>query len=287
MSVLKRLKNDLFDFVGRIMRHDVWGMAGQTAFFLMLAIFPLLLFLVSVLNQANFSLSYESLCLFLPANIANLVVQIGKMAPTEGNWPMWSVLMSLWAASAGVWALMRGVHRAYRQRGIERPIRARLLSLAFTFGFAVAIALSLALNVFSRNVTNYITYQLGTGSFVMETPIRRLIMLGFIFLFLTLLYWLTPGVGGRISKHMVGAAVAAGLWLAASALYEAYMTRYDRFSSDLYGSIGAFLGFLLWLFILCIIVLFGAEINAFLRDRAARKHGTAVEDKTQSSIPQP
>lgn len=267
---MKSFLRDVVLLIRRVIRHDIWGLSAQTAFFLMLSVFPLLMFLVSLLNQANISLSYDALILFLPADIANLVLEIGKLAPSEGNWPLWSVILSTWSASAGIWAMMRGIHRAYRQKRMSSPIRYRLLSLLFTFAFGVVLLLSLLLTIFGRNVADYITYQLGTESFVLTPPIRRMIMFGVLFVFLSALYTLTPGVGGRFKSHMPGALCAAAGWILSSLVYEAYINNFSKYTT-IYGSIGAFLGLMIWLLIICIIVLFGAELNAYLRDKAAKQ----------------
>jgi len=257
----------VFELSARVMKHDVWGLSGQTAFFLVLAIFPLLLFLVSVLNQAEVGMNKDALNLFLPKDITSIVVSIKGMAPVRGSWQLVSAVISLWAASAGVWAMMRGIHKAYNNTPIQKPIRNRVLSLLFTVGIALAIVLSLGLIVLSDNIILYLTKHLQVEPFIMETPIRKMIMLLFLFVFLTLMYWMTPGTGRKITGHMTGALTAGVLWLAVSSLYELYMTHYNKFSANIYGSIGAFMGLLLWLFILCLIILFGAEVNAYLQDR--------------------
>ena len=258
----QKIGTQLVLLVHRVVIHDVFSRAAKTAFYLMLSLFPLLLFLVSVLNQAQISLDMDSLTLFLPRDMAALVLEIGKLAPSQGNWPLLSALASTWSASAGVWALMLGTYQAYRQDKMKSPIRYRLLALLITFGFAVAIAVSLALSIFGTYLADFITFQLGTESFVLSTPIRRLVTLGFIFLFLTLFYTVTPGNGKGIKRHMPGALTAAAGWIVSSWGYEIYMTNFSNFTV-IYGSIGAFWGFMIWVFLLSVIVLIGAEINAF------------------------
>ena len=262
----------LFRLVKRIADHEVLPLAAQTAFYLMLSLMPLLLFLVSILNQADIRLDYEDLRLFLPHDMANLVLEIGKMAPPRGGWTLVSLVGSAWSASAGVWALMRGIHRAYQRANIPNPVKNRLLTIVFTAGFAVSIVISLALGVFGNALSDFLEHGLG-GSVSLTTPLRYIITLGFIFLFVTLLYTLTPGVKGRPRRHMPGALCAAAGWMALSWGYEFYMSRFGH-TAVIYGGIGAAIGFMLWLLILCAIVLIGAEINAFRQEAREAKADT-------------
>jgi membrane protein len=248
--------------VRRIIDHNVWGLAAQTAFFLMLALMPLLLFLVSLLNQTEFMVNYDDLRLFLPHDISNLIIEISTTAPVRGGWTVVSLIASAWSASAGVWVLMKGIHRAYRKKGIPNPLLSRLLMLLFVFGFAAAIAVTLVLGALGGTLSAFLSHHLGTDSMYWLLSFRRLITLGFIFVFMTLLYTLTPGITGGFRRHMPGAFFAAVGWMASAWGYEIYMSWFGR-SAMIYGSIGAVTGFMLWLLIVCVIVLSGAEINAF------------------------
>lgn len=107
----------------------------------------------------------------------------------------------------------------------------------------------------------------------MTAGVRIVVMLGILFAFLSMLYRLTPGVGGRLRQHIPGALFAAILWIISAVVYEVYMNISEPYT-NIYGGIGAFLGLMIWLFIICLIVLTGAEINAYQHERRMRKRTT-------------
>jgi len=273
MQRLKKIAQPLIDIGKRIMRDDVWGMGAMTAFFLTLSVYPLLMFVISMIHQAQHELPHSTLYTLLPASIAELVINISEEVPRTGAVPVVTILISTWAASVGIWALMRGVHRAYNDRSYsdEKPkvrIRARLLSLLFTFAFGIALVVSVAVNIFGRYASDVVSNWLGTGNIFSVVLVQRIIMLGALFMFLSILYRYTPGVAGRIKKHMPGAALAAVAWMVVSWGFEIYMT---MFQGTIYGGIGAFLGLMIWIFIICLVVLTGAELNAHIMEKQQEK----------------
>ncbi|MCL2545892.1 MAG: YihY/virulence factor BrkB family protein [Oscillospiraceae bacterium] len=278
MQALRKILQTIVALVQRIHRQDMWGLAAQTTFFLMLSVYPLLLFFVSLMYQTGNELTNDTLHIVLPGDVASdIVEEITQASRLGGQWSLLAVIVSTWAASTGVWALMRGIHRAYHEKRMASPVRYRILALIFTFAFGIVMVISMFVLIFGRQAAQFISNQLGTENFAMTPGVRILVMLGVLSGFLTLLYRFTPGVGGKLRTHVLGAFIAAMAWIASAFVYEAYMNNFDPYSS-IYGGIGAFLGLMVWVFILCLIVLAGAEINAYRRELTAkqRKNGVSL-----------
>jgi membrane protein len=227
----------IIQFIKQSSRDDVVGTAAKTAFFFLLALFPLALLSDRVLSYTGGDLGV--LEGFLPGDL--LEIFQGLESPLSLANPAW-LLGTLWAASSGMLSLMRGVGQAYN--GQKLPfVKARGMALGFTLGFLVLLALTFALLASARRMLG-----VAVG--------------GAVFLLLFALYTLTPGVSVRPVRAAWTAALAAGAWLLVSRGFEVYM-RYFSNHSALYGSIGVFMGIAIWVFLISLVVIIGAELGGY------------------------
>ena len=228
-------------FGQHIVRDDAIGIAAKTAFYFMLSLFPLTMIAGWVLSYTGRSLA--ALEGFLPADLLHIFD--GAAMPNPIASPFLA-LGSLWAASSGVWALMRGVNAAYGggRNGNDRLsfVRVRGVAILFTLGFLSVLALTIALLSVNRWMI-----MISVG--------------GAIFLLLFALYTLTPGATATPARAAWTASLATVGWVAVSKAFEVYMRFFSRYDA-LYGSIGAFLGLALWVFLICVVVILGAELGA-------------------------
>lgn len=233
---LKKYFNAILRFYRHIEKDDAFGLAAETAFFFLLSFFPLMML-------AGWALSYTDQTLavlegFLPADLLHTFEGVGESTPVAN--PV-LIITTLWAASSGVWALMRGINRA--GGGGKMPfIKARSQSILFTLGFLAVLALTIAFIAIDR-------------------WLMMLSVVCAIFLLLFALYTLTPGSTAKPARAAWTAALAAGGWLAVSKGFEVYMRYFARYDA-LYGSIGVFLGLMLWVFFICIVIILGAELGS-------------------------
>ncbi|MCL2030820.1 MAG: YihY/virulence factor BrkB family protein [Oscillospiraceae bacterium] len=231
-------------FIRRLLGKDLMGQAAQTAFYLLLAFFPLGLFSVSALSRLQ-----EETLLGLP------VTEPGGLLPAEllamlssapaPRQSVWWLLGSVWAASAGVWALMKAVHAAHTGRRL-RSVPARLAAVGFTLGFVAVLALSFALTFL--------------GVWWLGTLASWLAVCALLFALYNLSF-LPKESRPRPRRCALAAAGAATLWVLATWGFEVYMRFFSRYT-ELYGSIGAFLGLALWLYLVSLVVILGAETLA-------------------------
>ncbi|MBZ4417787.1 YihY/virulence factor BrkB family protein [Myxococcus sp. RHSTA-1-4] len=249
-------------------RDDVGDVAGALTFRAILAIFPFLLFLVSLAGV-----------IIDPAQAQVLIQELSKVAPQEVTKILGDRLNSLaqsnpvglltvggvgavWAASGGIVALMDALNTAY---GVEekRPLwKLRGIALLVTLGGAV-LAIAAALTVV---VLPTIAGKLGPVGPVLTW--LRLPFAGLVMMFLwAVLYYVLPDAKQKFRLITPGSVVGVLIWVAASWGFSKYVVNFGKYDVN-YGAIGGVIVLLLWMWISSQVVLLGAEINAILEHRS-------------------
>ncbi|NMO15009.1 YihY/virulence factor BrkB family protein [Pyxidicoccus fallax] len=249
-------------------RDDVGDVAGALTFRAILALFPFLLFLVSLAGV-----------LIDPAQAQVLIQELGKVAPQEVTKILGDRITSLaqsnpvglltvggvgavWAASGGMVALMDSLNTVY---GVEekRPFwKVRGIALLMTLGGAV-VAIAAALAVV---VTPAIADKLGPLGTVLTW--LRLPIAGVVMMFLwAVLYYVLPDVKQKFRFITPGSVVGVLIWVVASWGFSKYVANFGSYDVN-YGAIGGVIVMLLWMWISAQVILLGAEINAILEHRS-------------------
>jgi membrane protein len=168
--------------------------------------------------------------------------------------------LALWSANAGMKAIMDALNVAYEEEERRGWIKFNIESLLFTIGCIVGLLLAIAFVVVLPLILSYVGLDALTESIIFYFRWPMLILL--LTTFLSTLYhygpsrqeakwhWLTPG-----------SVVAALLWLAGSFLLSWYLENIADYDA-VYGTLGAAVGLMMWLWLSAIAVLFGAELNA-------------------------
>ena len=179
-----------------------------------------------------------------------------------------SVLLALWSASSGVQNLIAAVNAAYNEDETRGFVKLKSVSLAFTVGaivflvgafFLIAVLPALLADA-----------GLGTAGRVVAGVLRWVVLLIGMLIALAMLYRYGPDRDEPTwSWVSPGAIVATGLWLAGSALFAFYTANFGKYN-ETYGSLGAVVVMMLWLYISALAVLLGAELNAELERQTVR-----------------
>ena len=187
--------------------------------------------------------------------------------------------MALWSASAGVYAIENGIMKIYGNLNQSSYPRKRLRAVWFTFLFLLLFLLSLILlilgDAIQRLIEEYLPMIARITSHILG--FRALIAFAFLFSGFMLVYRVMPGRTTTVRRHYPGALFAAGGWLVLSYLFSIYFT-YFRNISYMYGSLGAIVLLMFWMFVVICLLFFGAEINSFLSADSRIRH-----DKKQHS----
>lgn len=253
----------------RFQDDEIPALGAQLTYYLLLAFFPFLIFVLTLLSYTHLA-SEEALVdlsRFLPANAYEVVHRIVEetVTPNRGTLLSFGMVAAFWLASNGVGALIRGINKAYDQEE-KRPFwKVRGISLLFTLGMAVIIILSFGMLVFGELLGAYMFDILGVPHLFKAAwnIIRYLIPLAAMMLVFILLYHYTPNHRMRLKEVVPGSIFSTFGWVITSLVFSFYVNNFVNFSIT-YGSIGGIIVLLMWLYWSSIIVLIGGELNATL-----------------------
>lgn len=270
--------NKVFTFfdklIYRIINHDTFSYGGSLSYFLVLSIFP---FLISLINAINFSgiLNPDyifSLIKVLPTDIQNIVSNflIEIQNSSSGSFFTISFVVGLFTASTAVFKLINIINLSYGFAEKRGFIKLRLLALFFTIALIIMFFLLIFTQIFGEiiyvNVMNYLGIK---NEFFdkMWRIAKNAIPILYMLITFVLLYKFSPS---KSSENMVtfkgvlpGAIFSTIGVIIASIVFGFYVTNFGKYSIT-YGSLGGIIIFLVWLYLLSIIILIGAEINSTL-----------------------
>lgn len=170
------------------------------------------------------------------------------------------LLFALWSANAGTKAVLDGLTVAYGEAETRGFIRLTLVAFAFTVGAILSLMLALTAIVVVPIMLGFVGFSGSTDNLVRVARWPALLLL--VMMALALLYRFGPS---RAHAHLAwitpGAVGAAAVWLIVSAAFTWYIAHFGSYDAT-YGSLGAAIGMMMWMWISMVVVLLGAELNA-------------------------
>lgn len=261
--------------VGRFGDDDLTGMAAEMAYSFLFALFPLLLLTAAIIGMIGGVLGRGDLLVetmsrispFLPTAVADLLGSAILDLVTEraGAIALFGLLLALWGAAAGVGALMKGLNRAYGLSRTEVSWRRRAVTApAALLVPPIGLAL-LVVSVAGQGIATWIGAITGMTDLValLVAALRLPVAFLVFFVGMTLVYWALPGVRQRYRDVLAGSLVAAIGWSVITLAFGVYIADIDEYRVT-YGIFGAAIAFLLWLYLVGLVILVGAEVNALL-----------------------
>ena len=258
----------------------VLAVAAGVTFYALLALFPAIGAIVSLYglfaDSAMISQNLEQLAALLPAGAIEIIgSEIKRVSAAGGGALSFSFLLGLaiavWGANAGIKALFDAINVAYGAHEERSFIRLNLVSLAFTVASILFVLLALAAIVVLPVSLAY----LGLDD-ALEAVLRYgrwpLIWL-IVALILALLYRFGPTDSLNPKWRWItwGSASASTLWLIASVLFSWYAANFGSYNKT-YGSLGAVIGFMTWMWISVAVIIMGAELNSEIEKAAGERH---------------
>lgn len=256
----------------RINEHALLARSAQLSYYFLLALFPLLVFLVTLLGYfaQEGSQLRQSLLAYLATVMPHSAITLvrgtlDEISDTRGGGKLsFSLLAALWVASSGMGAISDTLNVAYNAKETRSWWRVRLVSIALTVGLTVLIMAALLIVLYGGKIGDVLAASLGYS--VIFEVIWRIaqwpIMLVFVFLTFELIYYFAPNLPRRRWRWLTpGGMVAVVLWLLISFGLRFYLHFFNSYSRT-YGSLGALIVLMLWFYLTGLAVLVGGEINS-------------------------
>jgi membrane protein len=254
---------------------DCLSRAAQLAYYFLFALFPFFLFLTTLLGY-----------LPIPNLLDRLLGMLGEMLPGEalqlvqdnirqlvtdqrGGLLSFGILAALWTSSSALTAIIDSLNRAY-DVDEGRPFwKVRLIAMGLTVGLSAFIVGALVLLTFGPQIGGWVADLVGLGR-VFELTwniLRWPVIVGFMILAMAFLYYLAPDVEQQWQWITPGSACAVIGWLLASLGFAFYVNHFGSYNAT-YGSIGAVIVLLTWMYVTGLFILIGGEINAEIEHAA-------------------
>ena len=253
----------------RYLGHGVSVQGAALAFYLLFTMFPLMVFLSSLLGLLHLEKTelLQGLTQFLPAEVLDFVMTYLDYAAAHSSVRLllFGLFFSLYFPMRATNSLMRAVRTAYHLGPPLAPVRHLLRTLLYTMMLIVTVVVTLTLMTAGRRLLEYAAHALGLpGELVVLWQWLRFPVTAVVMYFALFLLYAMAQDGRQPLRNLWPGVLAALLgWMALSALYSVYVD-YIASYSLLYGSVGTAVVLLMWLYLTAVTLILGAELNGTL-----------------------
>lgn len=278
------------DIIWRVWRQAsedrIMLIAAGAAFYLLLALFPTLAAFVSIYGFVADPVTVADHVAFLgglmPGGALDLIrgqleglADQNREALSMGF--LIAMLAAFWSANNGIKTVFQALNIAYEEREKRSFLRLNLIALAFTLGsIGIAIALIVAVGIVPAALA---LLQVGNSSGTIIGLLRWPVLLVLVGGGISVVYRFGPSRERAKWRWITwGSALATVVWIAASAGFSFYLQNFADYNAT-YGSLGAVVGLMFWIWISVLILIIGAELNAEM------EHQTAVDTTTGAPLP--
>ncbi|WP_413378704.1 YihY/virulence factor BrkB family protein [Alkalihalobacillus sp. 1P02AB] len=269
--------------IHHLKKDPILDWAATLAYYFMLSIFPLLIFLIALIPYFNLDITQIEAIIndFIPHALAEIITTIvlDTIGEPRGGLLSIGVIVTLWSASNGINAFVRAINRSYNIEETRNFLRQRLLSMLMTFGILFMIIITLLLPVFGATIINLLEqiFFLPEQTTVLLNILRYVIAIILMVLMLIIFYWIAPNIKVKIRNVIWGALFATLGWQAISFGFSFYLSHFANYSAT-YGSLGGVIILMLWFFLTGIILVIGGEINAALYESREKTTTMPISD---------
>ncbi len=255
----------------RAFQHDAFAVAKAAAFSAILTIFPAILVLASILSasrstEALFREMNHALGRILPEGTSAAVLQFfigGK--PVRVKFLLTTIVITLWTGSGVMISWMEGFRNAYQMPKIWGLIKERMIAFLLVILAGIPLVFASFLLVFGNQIEGWIMYRVGheLGPYILGlwTALRWIIAALTSIAVIGLIYH--HGVPRTQPWHRVlpGSVLATVLWFVSTVVFGVYLRRFGNYDV-IYGSVATAIALLIWLYLVSMVILIGAEFNA-------------------------
>ena len=265
---IKKFAKEMFY---RVMYDEISLLSANLSYYFILSLFPMLIVALALTPYFKIDQQFllEKIQSYAPGDLGDyLFDMISEVLNNKNNTIITvGIVFTLWSASSGIYGIIIAFNNAFRVRDGRIWIVAKLISVILTALFLVGMFVALVLIVFGKQLTYILfhKFNLDEGYYNLWSVLNSSLPVLFIFLIFVFLYTMGPNLKLKAISIIPGAIFATISWIIVSKLFGYYI---DHFSSYIktYGTIGAFMAFILWLYITGYILIIGAEINAIFHN---------------------
>lgn len=263
------------DMIRRYYVHDVARDSAALTYYLLFAIFPLLIFVSTLLGVLELDIASITAVLapILPSDVVDIIrTYLEYVAANQSRQLLWfSLVFSIWFPMRSTGCLMHSLRKAFGRSAPENILLGQLRTLLFTIWMIFVIGLTLALVVVGRRTLYFLSGFLPLSeTFISVWGYLRFIILGLVMaISLGILYQLALGQRRPLREVLPGVGSSLAAWLLLSMAFSYYVENMARYA-QLYGSIATIVVVLLWLYMSGQVLILGAELSASLIHR--KKH---------------
>lgn len=263
------IKTIVLQLIKKFDKDDVFALASQLAYSLILSFFPFLIFLMTVIGYLHLDSEQVLITLkaFVPGSAFELIAKtvLDVVSNKDGNLLSFSLIFTVWSASTGFSAAIKGLNKAYNEKETRGFIRVGIISVLCTLGISFIIITTLFLLVFGNVIGEVLIKKLYFNTLIVYLwNVLRYVLIIIVMIFtFAALYHYTPCKRMTWKEVIPGAMFTTVGWIMVSIGFSYYVNNFANYSR-LYGSIGAVIVLMTWLFLTSLIMLMGGELNAVL-----------------------
>lgn len=254
-----------------LVRHHTLQVAAALSYYLVLSVFPALIFLSAVVGFISLPDLFNHVLLLmgrlLPADTMKTVYSVlgDVLASHRGTWLSFGVLGMIWTTSAAFDSMIEALDIAYDVTD-DRPFwKTRLLAIALSAIIGGLLLSALGVMLVGPRFGSWLAGRLEMSAvFVAVWPVLRwTLAISFTVVAVEVLYYLAPNVKQRFGATLPGAVLSVVVWNGLSFLLGYYFRHWAHLNRT-YGTLGGFIAFMTWLYWTSFVLLVGAELNAEL-----------------------
>jgi membrane protein len=260
---------------------NLLGRASELAYNFILALFPFMLFLLALFGifASRAAVLRTNLLTYLsqvlpPAASQVLSHTLNEVTRNASNGKLtFGILLTIWFASGGMTAMISGLNGAYELKESRSWIKVHVVAVGLTIAISLLIILALAAVLGGGYVANVVGsyYGLREITIVVWRIAQTIVAIAFVTFSFSVIYYFGPDVEEQHWYWITpGSLIGVLVWIAASFGFRAYLHFFNSYSKT-YGSLGAVMILLMWLYVTSFSFLVGGEINAQIEHAAARR----------------
>lgn len=288
---IKKRDVSLYDiikvFIQKVRRDEIFERANSVAFNFTLAIFPTIIFLFTLIPYIPYPPELDIKILRFLQDVMPYSMYEGAAATIEdivskprGGLLSFGFILALYLATNGMSSLMQAFNKCYRTVERRGFLKTRLIATLLTFNLAIVLIFAVLLLI----VGQWFITAMQQYIFMEQSVVFFIILLRFVVIFVIFLtgisciYYLAPAVHDRWRFFSFGSIIATLLSLGVSYGFSFYINNFGTYNK-VYGSIGALIAIMFWLFILSVVLLIGFEINASIDTATKNKLDEKINNK--------